>query len=250
MKGIKMTGKNISIILASAVLFLGGCYSSNPEDIEFFTKPDEKMVTMDEYILQPPDKIKIIAAKVPELHEKEQQIRPDGMISFEGVGQIKAAGKTPEQLSEAVYKKAMLLYSLTGENPIDIQIAQYRSSFYYVMGQVEFQGPMPCTGRDTVLLALTRSRPTVMAWKENILVVRPTTDPEKNSAKVFKVNLKDMLHKGDLSKNVYLEEGDIIYVPPTILSSLGLTVEEIVRPIARAFSTVNMVQGPPAQRID
>ncbi len=45
-----------------------------------------------------------------------------------------------------------------------------------------------------------------------------------------------------MSKNVRLEEGDVIYVPPTILAAIAKVVEEFVRPIGSAFSTVNIVQ--------
>ena len=45
-----------------------------------------------------------------------------------------------------------------------------------------------------------------------------------------------------------IEEGDIVYVPPTILAAISMKVEEIVRPIGRAFSTVNIVQGPPTSQ--
>ena len=48
---------------------------------------------------------------------------------------------------------------------------------------------------------------------------------------------------GDLSNNVLLEEGDIVYVPPTILAYVTLKLEEIITPIARAFSGVYYVSG-------
>jgi hypothetical protein len=47
---------------------------------------------------------------------------------------------------------------------------------------------------------------------------------------------------GDVSMNVLLQEGDIIYVPPTILASLGKTVQEVMAPITSTFSTINVVQ--------
>lgn len=46
----------------------------------------------------------------------------------------------------------------------------------------------------------------------------------------------------DTNKNVLLQEGDIIYVPPTILDWMALKVEEVIRPIARAFSGISTVR--------
>jgi len=40
-----------------------------------------------------------------------------------------------------------------------------------------------------------------------------------------------MIEHGDMTGNVLLQEGDVIYVPPTILGSIGLTLQEIVGPL-------------------
>jgi hypothetical protein len=51
-----------------------------------------------------------------------------------------------------------------------------------------------------------------------------------------------MMAHGDTTKNVLLEEGDVIYVPPTVLGWMALKIEEFIRPIARAFSGVYTVR--------
>lgn len=55
-----------------------------------------------------------------------------------------------------------------------------------------------------------------------------------------------MIVHGDISKDVLLQEGDTIYVPPTVLAAIALKIEEVIRPIARAFSGVCIVQAGPA----
>jgi hypothetical protein len=40
-----------------------------------------------------------------------------------------------------------------------------------------------------------------------------------------------------------LQQGDIIFVPPTILAAIGEKVEELVRPIGRVFSTAYYMQA-------
>ncbi len=233
----------LQIGLLSLVVGAGGCYSSAPSHIEAFTRPKQVDVTEDSYILQPPDEIEIHCSKVPELHLQRQRIRPDGKVAFEALGEIYAAGKTPKELSEIMYQKIVLLYTLTGDHPIDVRIVAYKSKFYYVLGHVFFPGPKVTTGRDTVLRAIAKARLTNLAWKERIQVIRPGRN-ENEEAKIFELNFNKMAVHGDLSKNVLLEEGDIIYVPPTVLAAIGLVVEELVSPIGRAFSTVNIVEGP------
>ncbi len=236
----------LQIVLLIFMVVGGGCFSSNRRDIESFVMPSDVNVSADTYILQPPDEIEIHCSKVPEIHLQSQQIRPDGKVTFESLGEILAAGKTPKELAELMKEKILLLYALTGEHPIDVRIVTYRSKWYYVLGQVHFPGPKVFTGRDTVLNAIAAARPSNLAWLERVQVVRPSVD-KKVKPKIFELNFDKMTVHGDISKNVLLEEGDIVYVPPTILAAIGLKVEELVSPIGRAFSTVNIVQGPPGR---
>ena len=243
-RGVKMRYRISSVICVSVLLFgVGGCFSSSPEDIQAFARPQRVNVSADSYILQPPDEIEIHCSKVPEIHLQSQKIRPDGMVSFEALGEILAAGRTPEQLAEALKEKVSSLYSLVGDKPIDVRIVVYESNFYYVLGQVYYEGPKAATGRDTVLHALAAARPTVLAWTERVQVVRPSFD--KNIApKIFELNYDRMIAHGEADKNVLLEQGDIVFVPPTVLAVIGMKIEELVSPIGRAFSTVNIVEGP------
>lgn len=235
--------------MVSVMLLFGltGCFSGRAADIEAFVKPTDVNVSAGHYILQPADEIIVYSSKIPELHEQQQIIRPDGKVSFESIGEIDAAGKTPKQLADLISEKAMMLYALTGQNPIDVRITRYQSSVYYTLGQVYYEGPKTFTGRDTVLTALAAARPTILGWTTRVFVIRPSID--KNvKPKIFEVNYKRMIERGDLSKNVLLQEGDIIFVPPTVLAWIGMRVEELVRPIGRAFSTVNIVQGTPQRQ--
>jgi polysaccharide export outer membrane protein len=231
----------ISVILSVITISLTGCFSSRPKDIEAFIKPYEANVTAKSYVLQPPDEVEIHCSKVPEIHLQKQQIRPDGKISFEGLGEVEAAGKTPEEVADALRSKAIMLYALTGDKPINVRIVVYKSKVFYVLGEVGRSGPQIYTGRNTVLNAIATAEPTVLAWKNRIQVIRPSRD-KSIRPKIFEVNYDRMIAHGDASKDVLLEEGDIIYVPPTILAAIAKVVEEFVRPIGSAFSTVNVVQ--------
>jgi protein involved in polysaccharide export with SLBB domain len=164
---------------------LTGCFSSHPKDIEAFLKPHETQVTADKYILQPPDEIEVHCTRVPELHLQRQRIRPDGKISFEGIGEFMAAGKTPQELGDEMQKHMSALYTLVGDKPIEVRLIAYQSKVYF----------------------------------------------DRMSA------------HGDTTKNVLLQEGDVIYVPPTVLAAIALKLEEFIRPIAMAFSGANLVQN-------
>jgi protein involved in polysaccharide export with SLBB domain len=109
-----------------------------------------------------------------------------------------------------------------------------------VLGQVFIPGSKVYTGRDTVLSALADARLNPMAWHERIQVIRPSHD-KSIKPKIYEVNYDYMVIHGDLTKNMLLQEGDIIYVPPTIFAAIALSLEQVLRPIARAFSGAYIV---------
>ncbi|OHB67108.1 MAG: hypothetical protein A2Y76_15650 [Planctomycetes bacterium RBG_13_60_9] len=237
--------KRLATIILPALLGLtAGCFNSNPEDIQAWIKPYEVNVTAENYILQPPDEIEVHCAEVPEVHLQRQRIRPDGKVSFEKIGEIEVAGKTPGQVAELIKEKIGQLYTVPGDHPVDVRIAAYASKVFYVLGQVLRPGPMTYTGRDSVLTALAVTQPNPMAWEQRVQVVRPAAT-EDVQARIFEVNYEDILLRGDTTKDVLLQEGDIVYVPPTVLAAIGMVLEELITPVARAFYGWYLVQNPP-----
>lgn len=237
----------LNVLLALISVGLSGCFSSNPEDIKAFLRPDQAEVTMDTYVLHPPDVITIISSKIPEFSRGSsgssigltQQIRPDGRISVESVGEIMVAGKTPRQVAQIISDKMSELYKLSSDYPVDVRVTN-QSKWYYVLGQVNNPGAQIFTGRETTLSAIAKAVPNVRAWEEVTQVIRPSLALDEKP-KIFALNFKRMIEHGDMSKNVLLQEGDIIYVPPTILGSIGLTIEEIVGPMFQAANATELI---------
>jgi len=237
----------VVVFLSLITVSLTGCFSSHPKNVQAFLKPRQANITSSSYILQPPDEIVVYCSKIEELNEQRQQIRPDGMVSFENIGDIMAAGRTPNQLAELIKVKLSGLYVLAADQPIDVRVSLFESKKYYVLGQVYLPGPKVYTGRDTVLHAIAEAQPNPMAWVSRIQIIRPAVS-EDDKPLIFEVDFDRMAAHGDMSKNVLLQEGDVIYVPPTVLAAIALKVEEFMRPIGRAFSTVNIVSGTPGYR--
>ena len=235
------------LVIYIAMIMCTGCFSSRAKDIEAFARPYKINVNATNYILQPPDEIEVFSSKISEINLQNQRIRPDGKISFEGLGEVKVAGKTPAQVAEILRKKASELYTLSGDQPIDVRVAAFRSKVYYVLGEVGNPGPRNYTGRNTLFNAITEAQPEVTGWEKHIQVIRPSVT-KSVKPKIFEIDFNKMKSHGDLSKNVMLNEGDIIYVPPTPLASVAMKIEEFVRPISRALApvyTVSTISGTP-----
>lgn len=238
-----MRGQRVLSVLLLSVfcVCLTGCgaYLGNPDDIAAFAKPYKDNVTAENYVLQPPDEVEVHCSKVPEIHLQTQRIRPDGKISFEGLGEIDVAGKTVGEVTDIMERKVAELYKLANNNPIDVRVSTPKSKVYYVLGQVIHPGPKPYSGRDTVLSAVAQAIPNPMAWEERIIVVRPS-GRDAAEARRFNVNYFHMAELGDAHANVLLQEGDVVYVPPTILGSVGLVISELLAPVGQALSAAWM----------
>lgn len=239
--------ESLSIVVLLVLLVgLSGCFSSKPEDVEAFLRPSEKEVTSDEYIMMPPDMVTVISSKAPELKGTTQSIghtqtiRPDGTISFETIGEVYVAGKTPGQVANILGKKMSALYNFANENPIDVRVSNL-SKFYYIIGMVKRPGAQLYTGRETTLSAVSKAIPNVQAWEERIQIIRPSANLNADP-KIFNLNFKQMIEHGDMSGNVLLQEGDVIYVPPTILASIGLTMQEIIGPLRGGLSVASDIE--------
>jgi len=233
----------ILVILSLITISLSGCFSSNPKDIRAFLMPKDVDVSMRDYILHPPDEIEVHCTAAEQIDGQSQQIRPDGRISFEGVGELYAAGKTPAQIANEIREKVLDLYQLEGNQPVDVRVVAFRSKRYYVLGQVSSPGAQVYTGRDTVLGAIALAgSPTVQAWVSRIQIVRPSA--VKNiKPKIFEFDYDRAAAHGDASKDVLLQPGDVVYVPPTILAAAAMKIEEFISPIARAFSGYYIMGG-------
>lgn len=238
-----------SVILIAVAVSLCGCFSAKKEDLNAYLKPDQADVTMQEYIIQPPDKVTIIASGIPELAGQGNQVgqvhevRPDGMISYEKLGEIPVAGKTPRQVAELIAQRLSGLYKINDASAIDVRVTNL-SKYYYVLGQVRMPGAKIFTGRETTLSALAKAIPGDLAWKEQIQVIRPSKI-EGQPAKIFRLDYRAMVIHGKNEHNVLLEEGDIIYVPPTVFGAIGLTVGEILSPILQGGRAVQVFSGTP-----
>lgn len=156
------------------------------------------------------DQIKIDVWKKPEL-SLTSPIRPDGKISMPLVGDVMAAGLTPEELATrlenrlAAYVKApnvtIILTNLQGHSFL---------SRIRVTGSVTQNMSMPYHQGMTVLDAVLEAGSVdLYADANNTKLHRRTT----KGAASYDIYLKDILEDGDMRTNIMLMPGDIITVP-------------------------------------
>jgi polysaccharide export outer membrane protein len=222
-------------LILAAGFVASACLGCNQhKDLVVFLRAHEHLVSSGRYRVAPPDVISISAPIAPEINDTEEQIRADGKISLRLLGEVKVVGLTPQEIAA---KLETLLSRYYNDPKVNVQVTQYVSQKYYVFGQVTTGGPQPYTGRDTVLDALAKAQPTYLAWNSQIKVIRPSAD--STFAHEITIDLDKMTQSGDLRLNVLLQEGDVVWVPPTPMGSVGLAVQQVFFPFFQAAPAVS-----------
>lgn len=157
------------------------------------------------YQLGPGDILDISVWGYEDLRVKELAVRPDGMIAFPLVGEVKASGLTPAVLNQTI---TGLLSNYVKNPMVTVNILKFRTTRVYVLGEVAKPGMYELEKQHNLLDAIGAAGSyTKYAAKKKIFVIR------KNQIdKPQQVNLLQLLEKGDMSQNYELTDGDVVYL--------------------------------------
>ncbi|MGE0041802.1 MAG: SLBB domain-containing protein [Vicinamibacterales bacterium] len=172
------------------------------------------------YPVGPTDTLRITTYNEPSL-SGSFVIDSDGSITFPLLGRIQVGGKPVRDIEQEI--ATMLRNGYVRRAQVSVEVEQYRSRSIFILGEVRTPGKYPLQGNVTLMevLALAGS-PTEAAGSE-VVVLRPrgpvstvnapALPEDGQSAEVVRVNLID-LQQGRLATNVFLQDGDTVYVPP------------------------------------
>ena len=189
--------------LALTLFILSGCETTaTNKAVE--SASDEARV--EGIILRAGDGLKISFPGSPNL-DTAQPIRRDGKIVMPLVGEVEAAGLTPDALQEKLIK----LYAPQIASK-EILVTLQSSSFpVFITGAVIHPGKIlsdhPLTALEAVMEAGGFDRNTA-----NMSAVK-VSRMEKGAMKSYKLDLKQALDGGKNGKPFYLKPGDILFVP-------------------------------------
>ena len=170
---------------------------------------DEPVNPVSEYIIGPGDTVNVFVYRSPEL-SAELPVRPDGRISTPLAPDVAALGRTPSQLARAIevelgkyVKEPTVTVMVTGfVGPPDRQIR--------VIGEVAQPSALPYRAQLSVLDVMIAVKGlTKFAAGNRAVIVRQ----EAEGARSYNVRLDDLLKDGDVTQNVSLQPGDILFVP-------------------------------------
>jgi polysaccharide export outer membrane protein len=130
-------------------------------------------------------------------------VKPDGQIYLPQIGGVPAAGRTVIEIQDDLRERL----SKFRENPyVSVDVLEYRSQQYYVLGEVTGPGVFPVNGMTTLLGAVAGAGGfTPKAQIRTAYVLR--------KGRVLPLSLADLIVRGDLTRNVYMQDQDIVLVP-------------------------------------
>lgn len=130
-------------------------------------------------------------------------VRPDGKITIPLVGDVQAAGLTPERLGEQL-KQA--LSDFINSPDVTVTVTQVNSKKFFITGQVFRPGEFPLVVPTRVFDALSNAGGfRDFANKKKIVIIR--------GAERIRFNYTDMLKGKNPEQNIFMENGDTIVVP-------------------------------------
>jgi polysaccharide export outer membrane protein len=165
---------------------------------------------------------------VKELDKTKTRVRSDGKISLNLVGEVYVAGLSPSEIAEDLTQRLSKFYTKDSLY-VSVEVTDFQSKKYYVFGQVDHVGIKPYTGRDTVIKVIAEAALNDDAWPQKVVLIRPNDDP--NVRQKITIDLKQMYKEGKADQNFLLEEGDLVYVPPSPLAEFRIQFTKLMSPI-------------------
>jgi len=211
--------------------------SSNKELIKSNTgtePPKIPPIVISEYILGFGDEFEISVFKHDEINRKVR-ILPDGKINYPLVGEINAQGLSITQLRDKL-REGLLKYYVDPQ--VSVMVTTIGSKKFFVLGEVNHPGVFQLDRPKTVVEAISDSggfnRDAKLSY---VLLIRGGPSSPKPSYQVL--DMKKVFKEIDMTQNLALNQGDIIYVPATEFSDVARFFDRLwtIIPIRLAIFT-------------
>lgn len=167
------------------------------------------------YRIHPADVLDIVFPLASDFNQTVS-VQPDGYIGLRGVSEVNILGMTLPQASTALrtaYSKIMLDPHFT------LTLKDFVKPTYIVSGEVKSPGDKLLRGEVTVTQAVMGAGGfTADAKHSQVLLFRRYSN---NWFEVKQIDLKHMLKSRNLSEDVMVQPGDIIFVPKSAMGKIS-----------------------------
>ena len=162
-------------------------------------------------------------------------VQPDGFVSLQGTGDIHVSGLTvPEatQLFELAYSKFL------NQPEITVTLREFVKPYFIASGQVGRPGRHDLRSQTTLTEALAIAGGLLPSSKHSqVWLFRRLPD---GSVQSKRIDVKQMLARGNLTEDIQVQPGDTIYVPQNTWSK----VKGVIVPSASVGPRITPSVGP------
>lgn len=154
-------------------------------------------------------------------------VSDDGTINVPFIGPVEAAGLTPTELENRIFEPLALDYFVDPE--VNVQVKGYHSLRYYIAGAVNNPGLYESTSRSTLMKLIAKAGgvadnrgKTAYILRDGVEAAQGVAGTEENAGAAvedlvqenaqIRVDLDRLLDQGDMSQNLPLQPGDLVYI--------------------------------------
>ena len=219
-KGIRETSQSIEVDL---------------QQLPAVNAPITKISETDDlkYTLGPDDRVAIEVRRHPEF-SGEYTINSEGMIEYKFVGDIYITGLTKNELKDKITD---ILSEYVIEPDVDVMITAYLSKIFYVVGEVGRPGKFYMRGNTvTAREALFQAGlPTYAAAMRRSRMITPDATGKREKYK--DIDVFKLLYEGDLTEDLEMQPGDVLYVPATAIAKVMRVISPVTNAARETAST-------------
>lgn len=189
-----------------------GCCQAPTRDL--LTPPNE------EYRLGAGDKLDLEIIGEPDTRA-QTFVTPDGKVYFDLIDGVEARDKTATELKAALEEKLVRYYL---HPQVSVTIVEAESRRINLLGRVNSPGSYPLKGKMRLLDAI--------ALGGGLFTSRFTGTTEEladlghsfvvRNGRMLPVDFTALIREGDLGQNIYLRDGDFIYLPSSLTNEVYL----------------------------
>jgi polysaccharide biosynthesis/export protein len=166
------------------------------------------------YRFQKSDVIEIEFTFSPELNETVT-VEPDGFVSLRGARPVQAEGQTGAQLAETIRQAYR---GILQQPEVTVFLRDFDKPFFIAAGEVARPGKYELQSETTVTAAVAIAGGFTTAAKHSQVVLFRRISGDMVETHV--VDVKAMLKKKDLTEDLALQPGDMLFAPQNMISKI------------------------------
>ena len=175
------------------------------------------------YVLKPGDLIGIKFFRYADFNE-DVIVRPDGMISLQLVGDVPAAGLSPQGLADDLMRR----YAAELAKPrVSVIVRQVGSAPVYIGGEVGHPGSLQLSNGLTLFQAIQASGGLlVTAHRKQVILIRKQNDGRSAG---YSVDVRPIASGERPDDDVPLAPYDIVFVPTSTIADVDTFADQYIQ---------------------